>query len=180
LPRLGVRIRLPLVVLAVLSVVVGLVDLPRTLGNLPLLSDLLHSVLPAAEIAAEGVGTELLFQVIAGVVSLGGVYLAYLLILRQRQVVEGWTASPLGSALHRLWFAGWGFDWLYDTLLVGPYVWIARANRRDVVDLFYEGLARLVEVLHGLLSRTQTGRVRWYAAGLVLGAVVVIALVVLL
>jgi NADH-quinone oxidoreductase subunit L len=180
LPRLGVRIRLPLVVLAVLSVVGGLVDLPRTLGNLPLLSDLLHSVLPSAEIAAEGVGTELLFQVIAGVVSLGGVYLAYLLILRQRQVVEGWTASPLGSALHRLWFAGWGFDWLYDTLLVGPYVWIARANRRDVVDLFYEGLARLVEVLHGLLSRTQTGRVRWYAAGLVLGAVVVIALVVLL
>jgi NADH-quinone oxidoreductase subunit L len=179
-PRLGVRVRLPLVVLAVLSVVGGLVDLPRTLGNLPLLSDFLHSVLPAANMAAEGVGTELLFQVIAGAVSLGGVYLAYLLILRRRQVVEGWTASPLGSALHRLWFAGWGFDWLYDTLFVRPYVWIARTNRRDVVDLFYEGLARLAEVLHGLLSRTQTGRVRWYAAGIALGAVVVIALAVLL
>jgi NADH-quinone oxidoreductase subunit L len=180
LPRLGVRIRLPLVVLAFLSVVGGLVDLPRTLGNLPLLSDFLHSVLPAASVAAEGVGTELLFQVIAGVVSLGGIYLAYLLILRRRQVVEGWTASPLGSALHRLWFVGWGFDWLYDTLFVRPYVWLARTNRRDVVDLFYEGLARLAEVLNGLLSRTQTGRVRWYAAGIALGALIVIALAVFL
>jgi NADH-quinone oxidoreductase subunit L len=180
LPKLGVCIRLPLVILAVLSVVGGLVDLPRTLGNLPLLSDFLHSILPAANLAVEGVGTELLFQIVAGVVSLGGVYLAYLLIVRQRRVVEGWTASPLGSALHRLWFAGWGFDWLYDTLFVRPYVWMARTNKRDVVDLFYEGLARLAEALHGLLSRTQTGRVRWYAAGIALGAVVVIALAVLL
>jgi NADH-quinone oxidoreductase subunit L len=179
-PRLGVRIRLPLIVLAVLSVVGGLVDLPRTLGNLPFLSDFLHSLLPAAKMAAEGVGTELLFQIIAGVVSLGGVYLAYWLILRRRQVVEGWTASSLGNALHRLWFVGWGFDWLYDTLFVRPYVWMARTNKQDIVDLFYEGLARLAEVLNGLLSRTQTGRVRWYAAGIALGAVIVIALAVLL
>jgi NADH-quinone oxidoreductase subunit L len=100
--------------------------------------------------------------------------------LRRRQVVEGWTASPLGSALHHLWFVGWGFDWLYDTLFVRPYVWLARTNRRDVVDLFYEGLARLAEVLNGLLSRTQTGRVRWYAAGIALGALIVIALAVFL
>jgi NADH-quinone oxidoreductase subunit L len=180
LPRLGVRIRLPLVVLAILSVVGGLVDLPRTMGNLPLLSDFLHSILPASNIAAEGVGTELLFQVIASVVSLGGVYLAYLLFLRQREMVKGWTASPLGSALHRLWFAGWGFDSLYDTLFVRPYVWIARINKHDVVDLFYQGLARLVEVLYRLLSRTQTGQLRWYAAGIALGAVVVVALAVFL
>jgi NADH-quinone oxidoreductase subunit L len=180
LPRLGVRTWLPLVVLAILSVVGGLVDLPRTLGNLPFLSGFLHAVLPAAKMATEGVGTEGLFQVIASVVSLGGVYLAYLLILRRRQLVEVWTASPLGSALHRLWFAGWGFDWLYDALIVRPYVWLARITEREVIDLIYEGLARLAGGLNSLLSRTQNGRVRWYAAGIALGAVVVIALAVLL
>jgi NADH-quinone oxidoreductase subunit L len=204
LPVLGIRIRLPLVVLAVLSVMGGLVDLPHTLGNLPFLSDFLHQVLPAAHVASEGLGTELLFQVIAGVVSLAGVYAAYLLILRRRRVVERWARSPLGSFLHRLWFAGWGFDWLYDTLLVRPYAWCAQANRHDIIDSFYEtvvarpyrwlarinrddaidlvftGLARLATALHDLLSRTQKGRVRWYAATITLGAAIAIALVVLL
>jgi NADH-quinone oxidoreductase subunit L len=204
LPVLGIRIRLPLVVLAVLSVMGGLVDLPHTLGNLPFLSDFLHQVLPAAHVASEGLGTELLFQVIAGVVSLAGVYAAYLLILRRRRVVERWARSPLGSFLHRLWFAGWGFDWLYDTLLVRPYAWCAQANRHDIIDSFYEtvvarpyrwlarinrddaidlvftGLARLATALHDLLSRTQKGRVRWYAAAITLGAAIAIALVVLL
>jgi NADH-quinone oxidoreductase subunit L len=204
LPVLGIRIRLPLVVLAVLSVMGGLVDLPHTLGNLPFLSDFLHQVLPAAHVASEGLGTELLFQIIAGVVSLAGVYAAYLLILRRRRVVERWARSPLGSFLHRLWFAGWGFDWLYDTLLVRPYAWCAQANRHDIIDSFYEtvvarpyrwlarinrddaidlvftGLARLATALHDLLSRTQKGRVRWYAAAITLGAAIAIALVVLL
>jgi NADH-quinone oxidoreductase subunit L len=204
LPVLGIRIRLPLVVLAVLSVVGGLVDLPHTLGNLPFLSDFLHQILPAANMASEGLGTELLFQVIAGVVSVGGVYFAYLLILRRRQVVERWARSSLGSFLRRLWFGGWGFDRLYDTLVVRAYAWCAQANRHDIIDSFYEtvvvrpyrwlarinrgdaidllftGLARLATALHALLSRTQTGRVRWYAAGITLGAAIAIALVVLL
>ena len=34
--------------------------------------------------------------------------------------------------LHRLWFANWGFDWLYDVLLVRPYKWFARINKNDV------------------------------------------------
>jgi len=180
LPALGIRIRLPLVILAVLSVLAGIVELPRTLGNLPFLSDFLHQILPGTAMKQEGAGTELLFQIVAAVVSLGGVYVAYLLILRRRQLVERWAQSPLGSPLHQLWFAGWGFDWLYDTLFVRPYVWLAQTNKQDVVDLIYVGLARLVEALHGLLSRTQTGRVRWYAAGIALGAVIAIALAVIL
>jgi NADH-quinone oxidoreductase subunit L len=180
LPRLGIPIRLPLIVLAFLSLTGGLVELPRTLGNLPFLSDFLQQILPAAPMAAESTLTELLFQVISAVVVLGGVYVAYLLILRRRQVVERWTQSPLGSRLNRLWFAGWGFDWLYDTLFVQPYVWLARTDKQDVVDLIYVGLARLAGVLNSLLSRTQTGRLRWYAAGIALGAVVVIALAVFL
>jgi NADH-quinone oxidoreductase subunit L len=204
LPRFGARIRIPLVALAFLSVAGGFLELPRTLGNRPFLSDFLHSVLPGAQTAQGGTTTELLLQGIAAVVSLGGVYLAYLLILRRRRLTERWASSPLGSALHRRWSASWGFDglyarllvrpyvwlartsrgdvldWLYDAIFARPYHWLARTNRQDVVDLFFERLGRLAEALSDLLSRTQTGRVRWYAAGIALGAVIVIALVVLL
>jgi NADH-quinone oxidoreductase subunit L len=204
LPGFGARIQMPLVALAFLSVVGGLVELPRTLGNKPFLSDFLRSVLPPANSTGAGVGTEGLLQGIAAVLAVGGVLVAYLLFLRQRQWVERWTSSRLGGALHRPSVAGWGFDRLYDTLLIRPYVWLARinrvdavdwlydrlfvqpynwlaeANKQDIVDLFFGWLGRLAEVLNDLLSRTETGRVRWYAAGIALGAVVVIALVVFL
>ncbi|MCL7455416.1 MAG: NADH-quinone oxidoreductase subunit L, partial [Anaerolineae bacterium] len=111
---------------------------------------------------------------------LGGIYVAYLLILRRPQIAERLSRSSFGAALHGLWFAGWGFDWLYDRILVRPFVALARANKDDVVDLFFTALAWLGTALHRLLSRTQTGRMRWYAAGIALGAVVVVAMAVLL
>jgi NADH-quinone oxidoreductase subunit L len=82
--------------------------------------------------------------------------------------------------LHRWWFTDWGFDWLYQKLFVGPYVVLARINRSDFVDLFYRGLALVSRVLHGLLSSTINGNVRWYVAAVAGGAVIVVGLVVIL
>ena len=58
-----------------------------------------------------------------------------------------------------------------------PYVWLARLDREDVVDYLYRGLAGLALLLHRGLSRTQNGRLRWYAAGVAAGAILLIALV---
>jgi NADH-quinone oxidoreductase subunit L len=59
-------------------------------------------------------------------------------------------------------------------------VWLAHTNRRDVVDLFFAAIAWLTTALHRLLSLTQTGRVRWYATAVAIGAAIVIAMAVLL
>ena len=178
LPKLGVLLRLPLIVLAVLSVVGGFVELPRNLGNLPLFSNLLQPVLPATA-ETRGAGAEWLLQAIAAALALGGVYIAYWLYLRRAGITIRWGRSTVGALLYRLWFSGWGFDWLYDRVFVRPFVWLARRGKDDVVDLLYLGLAWLAQALHRLLSRTQTGRVRAYAAGILVGAVIIIALVVL-
>jgi NADH-quinone oxidoreductase subunit L len=82
--------------------------------------------------------------------------------------------------LHRFWFVGWGFDWLYDKAFVRPYVWLAQANKDDVVDLVFDGIGRLAQVFHRALSLTQTGKMRWYATGIGIGAVIAIALAVFL
>ena len=55
---------------------------------------------------------------------------------------------------------------------------MARVNRDDFIDLIYGGTAWYSEQAHRLLSFTQSGNVRWYAAMLAFGAVVFIALVV--
>lgn len=179
--RPGLLVKLPLVVLAVLSIIGGFVELPVTLGGLHLFSDLMGGTfgLPA-ETTEPAIGTELLLQIASAIAALAGVYIAYL-FYRQRPALAGQLAnSSLGRPLHRLWFIGWGFDWLYDRLFVQPYYWLAQVNKGDLIDLLPSGIARLSQALYYGLSRTQTGNVRLYAMAIALGAVITIGLVILL
>jgi NADH-quinone oxidoreductase subunit L len=177
-PKLPMAI--PLVALAVLSLGAGFLEIPRTLGNLPLFSDFLHSALPPATLSPARVPYEGVFEVISGVVSLVGILVIYWFIMPLRSITESWVSARWGAALHRFWFVGWGFDWLYDRIFVWPYSWLARVNRQDIVDLFYTGLALLTESLHRVLSATESGQVRRYAMGIAIGAIITIGLVVFL
>jgi len=174
----GWQMIIPLVVLAVLSVIAGFLDVPRTLGGVPFLTTFLERALPSAHLASDRTGQEGLFEIFSGVVSLGGILLIVLLI-RSRITTKLTEWSP-GEAIHRLWFSGWGFDRIYDLLLVNPYIWLARINQADVIDLFYQGIGRLSQLAWRGLVITEDGRVRSYAMGIALGAVIVIALAVFL
>jgi NADH-quinone oxidoreductase subunit L len=180
IPGPGAAMAIPLVVLAILSIVGGFLEMPETLGNLSLLTNFLHLTLPPVRRVQASLGMQGLFQLIAAVVSLGGIYVTYVLFLRQRRITERVRQTPVGQTLYTFWFGGWGFDWLNDKLIVQPYVWLARIDRDDVIDLIYQGVARLSELLHQLLGLTQTGQVRRYALGIAVGAVVIVGMVVLL
>jgi NADH-quinone oxidoreductase subunit L len=174
----GNRMRLTLIVLSFLSLIAGFVELPHTLGGRPLFSEFLGSALPVFNNVRGDTRAELILQIVAAVVSLSGIYLAYLFFLRWRAIAEGLARSPLGAALDRFWFAGWGFDWLYNKVFVNPYVWLARVNKNDFIDSIYDRVAKLNEVLYRALSRTETGKVRWYMTGIAFGAIVAIAIAV--
>jgi len=178
--RPGWRLHAPLIVLAMLSLLAGFTNLPKILGDLPLFSNFLHSALPPASIVAGRAGYESIFALISAIVSLAGIYLVYLFILRQPRAGQKLTGTALGSRLQRLWFAGWGFDRLYDAVCVRPYVRLAAMSRNDVIDYFSDAAARLSRTCYRALTYTQTGRVRWYAAGIAIGAAVCIAMVVLI
>jgi NADH-quinone oxidoreductase subunit L len=180
IPQPGLSMSIPLVVLGVLSVVGGFIEIPGILGNKPFLSDFLHTTLPPLTLAHGGLATEAALEGISAVVSVVGILLAYWVFYRHPQWVGNLKRTAWGAMAHRFWFAGWGFDWLYDRVLVQPYVWLAHTNRRDVVDLFFAAIAWLTTALHRLLSLTQTGRVRWYATAVAIGAAIVIAMAVLL
>ncbi|HXI21893.1 MAG TPA: NADH-quinone oxidoreductase subunit L, partial [Gemmatimonadales bacterium] len=175
--RPGWRVRIPLVSLALLSVVGGLVEIPQTLGGQPFFSHFLDTALPAIQRAVVSAHAEVVLEWVAALVSLTGIGIAYVLFLWKPGIAVRWAETPWGAALHRFWFADWGFDWLYDWCLVRPYAWLARVGRDDVVDLLYRGLAWLTRLGWRLLSLTETGRIRWYAAGVAGGAVILILLV---
>jgi NADH-quinone oxidoreductase subunit L len=177
----GWRMSLPLMVLAVLSVIAGFVDVPNIWGGVPVLSVFLEKALPAAVLTSNLMSREGLFEIFSGLVSLGGIVLIILLI---RGGWSGFTeklaGSETGEVIHRLWFAGWGFDRVYDLLLVNPYVRLARINRNDAIDLVYRGMGSLTKLAWRGLIVTENGRVRSYALGIALGAVIIIGLAVFL
>jgi NADH-quinone oxidoreductase subunit L len=133
-------------------------------------------VLPGIS-ANEGLAAnEWLFQLVAAIVSLGGVFVAYLFYIKSPQLLASIERSEFAMALHRFWHSGWGFDGLYDALIVRPYVFISRLNKRDFIDSFYTGLARLAEGFHEMFSETQNGVLRNYVAGIVVGAIMILTI----
>ncbi len=170
---------IPLLILAALSLGGGFVETPHSLGGVTLFSRFVGSVLPAAHAAGAGGGAEQPLLLLAMGASLGGILLAYLLFLPGRGLVERLTGAAPGAALHRFWFAGWGFDRLYDGLLVAPYLALARGNRTDLLDTPYGMLVRLSRWCHGVLGRSQTGRLRWYATAIAAGSVAIVAIALL-
>jgi NADH-quinone oxidoreductase subunit L len=126
------------------------------------------------------VAIEALLQFVAVAGVLAGVVAAVILFARSPEYIRKLMAKPWAAALHSLWFAGWGFDALYNALFVQPYIYLAQVNKDDFIDGFYNGLARLTASFHRALSVTQTGRLRWYMMGIAAGAVIVLAIVVFL
>lgn len=178
--RPGLPIQIPLVALTVLSVIGGFVNLPGWLGDAPFFTRFMHTALPTVVEAHAGTLSEIQSEVWVTLAFLIGMGFAYLFYMRRRQWVDSLAASRVGKTLHRFWFADWGFDWCYDKLFVQPTIWIARINKGDFVDAFYRGIAEINRLLYVALSRSENGRVRWYAAGVAMGTVVFVAIALFL
>jgi len=176
--RPGLSMTIPLVVLAVFSLVGGFVETPSVLGGLHLFGDYLRPVLPSGP--EVGLGLEVLLLAAAVAAFLGGLLLAWASFAPGRRAAgeaeERVRGVPAG--LQRFWAEGFRFDDLYHVLFVRPVTSFATWNRRDAMDLLYTALAYGARRLHLALLLTQNGRLRWYAGGIVTGAVVALALVV--
>ena len=170
----------PFVLLASLGAIAGLAELLSVVSGAKGFYYFLQSVMPGPARDFESPGVLWLLQLVYVVTALDGIAVAYLLYDRAPQYVHAIVSTPVGSWLHRWWFADWGFDGLYQTLFVGPYIVLARLNRDDFVDLFYRQVAATSRVVNGLLSVTVNGNVRWYVAAIAGGAVIVVGLVVIL
>jgi len=176
----GMAIAIPVVTLSALSVVGGFVDIPKFLGNFPAFSKFLSSALPESIESRAGALTEPVSEAIVLLGFVLGVYFAYVFFLRSRKYAAAATATAFGRWLHGFWFTDWGMDWLYDVLFVRPLQWFARIDKEDFVDSFYDATARVSELSYRALSLTETGQVRWYAAGIALGTVVFVAIALFL
>jgi len=172
---IGKSMTIPLVLLAIAATFVGFLEIPRTLLHAPVFSHFLETVLPYPSLVNASVSTELVLQIASAGIVFAGIGAAYLVSRRTR---SGSSSTYLPAGVHALLLAGFGFDWLYDRLIVAPFILSARANRNDAIDFAYTGAVQIVEEAAYAARLTQSGRLRWYAAGIGIGAVIAVAVVV--
>ena len=137
----------------------------------------LAAVLPGVP-GTEGEGKHYVEFLSAGI-GIAGIVLAAALFLGKRTLVDRLSRSAAGRFVGNWWLNAFGFDALYNLLFVRPYLFIARPGRRDALD----GTIGLLPVAERGLNRLavlpQNGKLRWYAASIALGAVLVLGFVVI-
>lgn len=161
----GISHTLPLVVLMVLSTAVG-----------AFLAIPLDGVLPVSHLPEEG---KVMLEMVSGGVAIVGILLAMVLYLGKRQAVNAVAQSGPGKFLSTWWYNAWGFDWLYDKVFVKPYLAVAKLITRDPMNAMMNLLGMFVRLCNRTLVVSENGMLRWYAASIGMGAVVVLALLLL-
>jgi NADH-quinone oxidoreductase subunit L len=113
---------------------------------------------------------------VTALVPIVGIAVGYWLFSGKRENLARLTSSITSQRIAGFLKRGWDFDALYERVFVKPFVWLARVNKNDIVDTMYSLIAATARELHEVLSLTQTGGLRWYAAGMTIGLVLVITL----
>ncbi len=113
-------------------------------------------------------------------VPLLGIGVSYLFFMSKTFSVDKLMDNPLAASLHRFWFSGWGMDALYNFLFIQPFLFLARINKQDFVDAAYALIVEITRTAHGMIAKTQTGQLRWYALSIAGSVVIIITLGVLL
>jgi NADH-quinone oxidoreductase subunit L len=163
---------LPLVVLAVLTVVAGwAVGVPAAQGTR--FARFLAPVFPVHEDHASGLVTYMLL-ILNVAVALGGIALAWYCYVGG--AVRAEAIGRPRSALHALLLDAWYVDRLYDRAIVRPLyalsAFLARVVDLGAIDGVVNGTGRAVVAWAAGLRRLQTGYVVNYALTMLVGAVV--------
>jgi len=171
--RPGLWMTIPLIVLAILSFAAGFIELPDNMGHVTFFSDFIEKTLPLTSTKVLEHSMELVFQLMASAVAIGGLLLAYRLYYKKTFS----AAEPERNALQTFFYKGWDFDLVYNKLIVAPIVFLSQIDKKDFIDGFYTGLASFTQLLNKILSTTQNGRVRWYATVLAIGAIITLTII---
>ena len=159
----GWHMNSPLILLMILALAGGFIHVP------------LDSVFNHGEAHGEHHVSGLIHGIMIAVPLLG-IAVSYLFFMSKTFSVEKLMSSAFAKKLHTFWFGGWGFDTLYNAVLVSPFLFLARVNRKDIVDSFYALIVSISQAANALIVKSQTGSLRWYALTVAGGLVVMVSL----
>ncbi len=173
----------PLVVLAALSLVGGLLNVPEILHGGERLHHWLSGVVPqtVAKVPIVGHGAELGLMALLQLLIFGTIALAYTMYIKRPDLpamVAGW----LGGVPYKASYNKYYVDEIYDRAIVRPIHSISKVflwSNVDVkiIDGSVNGVARLLRLLSEGFGRLQTGRISAYAFSILVGMIAILAYV---
>lgn len=170
----------PLSILAFLAAISGLPELISNFFGIKTFYNFLQTSLPQPVVNSSLPVHELIMQVFYAFVSLFGMALTYIAYRYANNIINTLMNTFITSYLYKFMQAGFGFDWVYKQLFVRPYLWTARINKNDFLDRITTVCIYVFKYSNLSLSKTVTGNLRWYAACVGIGAVVLLGIVILL
>jgi NADH-quinone oxidoreductase subunit L len=174
---------IPLIVLAFLSLVGGFIGLPHGFlwGD-----EIGHYLEPSLAVLGGGMhhpttGTLVFLIAVASGVGLAGIGLDYIMYGKASDLPD--RLAKMFSWPYRWLWNKYYIDELYDALFIQPYVRLSRYFWQTIdaglIDGAVNGVGDLVRVVGGRVRKLQTGDVQGYALAMLIGAVVVVAALVM-
>jgi len=172
----------PLMVLAVLSVIGGYIGVPKSLGGGNNFESFLSSVFgEKGEMVLHPVSTEYLLMALSVVVALLGIFFAYRFYIKSPDLPK--SLAQRFSFPYKLLLNKYYVDELYFKVIVDPLLKFATFLWQffdvKVIDGIANGLANTVNWFAGIGRKVQTGYVRNYALGMVFGVLLILAYFIL-
>jgi NADH-quinone oxidoreductase subunit L len=172
---------IPLMVLAVFSVIGGYIGIPYALGGSNRFETFLWSVFSSGhpgthEVAHQVPAAEYYLMIISVAVVAVAILIAYRFYLRNLEIPK--RLAQRFSGAYRVLFNKYYVDELYAEVIVNPLLNLALVLWKQfdvlVIDGTANGIAFLVKAIGAFLRRTETGYLRNYALSLTFGAMLIL------
>jgi NADH-quinone oxidoreductase subunit L len=184
----------PLIILAFLSVVGGYIGIPKALGGSNLVEHFLEpvigfgkgkifqdaagrAVMHGAETAGHHSHTiEYLLMIITTLIVLGGIFTAYMMYMKKREIPE--KLAQKNPLLYRLLLNKWYIDELYEWNVINPLhtfsIFLWKITDAMLIDGLVNKTAQFFMWCGSMLRHIQTGYVQRYAVTFVAGTVAIV------
>jgi NADH-quinone oxidoreductase subunit L len=177
---------IPLMILAILSVIGGFVGIPQSLSGDNAIEHWLEPVFERAnaQLAIYHSGSmslEYLLMALSILIAVTGIVFARRIYLRQPKIAEQFSISF--SGLYKLLWNKYYIDEIYDSAVVTPTVkgsdkLLWKGFDVGIIDGIVNGTAKLIGLSSGILRRIQAGVAQSYAAYFVIGIIIVLGILV--
>lgn len=181
---------LPLIILAVLSVIGGYMGVPEFMGKVVGIHDsnIFEKFLAASILVEEikhlehhalGHWTLVVFSIIAAFLGIGLAFYTYII---KPSIPESVAKNPGISSLYQGSYGKWFVDEIYNVLFVRTFVRLANIAAlfdMKIIDGAVNGIAKVIGEAAAILRNAQTGILRFYAALMAIGATAILIYIVL-
>lgn len=164
-------ITIPLIILAVLSVVAGLVQLPHAFGGHEYFNHFLSSVVPSLNIDDPNLATKEYYLLGATIV---GLILVYVFAKKKFEVS---SFHPEFTGVKKFLHQKWYVDEVYDFIIVKPIQWFSKILNNVIeikgIDAIVNSVGKSVKYASRQIRLLQSGQVGSYVLMMVLGIVLI-------